>query len=452
MSMPRTASRPRRQSSVLLRPAWRTCLHRIAVFVLAFVLAFALAVPVVTGLPPVGSAHAQERRTILDMFFGRPRQQQRVYETYGDEGTVYREAPPRVRRPPKPQRTKPRAAPVVPEAPAAVEKQPDAKTVLVVGDFIAGSLSDGLKAAFVDSPGIVVEDRSEGSSGMVRDDYFDWPDMLPVYADDVKPALIIVSFGANDRQQMRIGAVREKYRTDAWTAEYTRRVAAFAALARGRNVPLLWVGMPSFQSPAMTTDMVTFNGIFRAEAEKVGGQFIDIWDGFVDEQGRFVTTGSDINGQQVRLRGADGINLTPAGKRKLAFYVEKDIRRLLGETVAPGEDIPDPSGMKDLVVTAPTSETIVKTQPISLVDPELDGASALLDGASLPASTGRSARDLLVEKGEPSPAPLGRIDDFRLVKTALVPETPKPAEPATPVAGPVPSAPAPPPWQAVPLR
>ena len=72
--------------------------------------------------------------------------------------------------------------------------------------------------------------------------------------------------------------------------------------------------------------MVTFNGIYREEVEKVGGQFIDIWDGFVDEGGKFVLTGSDINGQQVRLRGSDGINLTKAGKRKLAFYVEKDIR------------------------------------------------------------------------------------------------------------------------------
>jgi hypothetical protein len=398
----------------------RRIAERAAVFVLLTLIAV-VAMPVMVLMPPIGTAAAQERRSILDFFLGRPRQQQRVYENFGDRERGFRPPPPDVRRPSKPQRAKPRPVVTPAPEPEIVEKAADAKTVLVIGDFVAGSLSDGLQTAFAETPGIVVEDRSEGSSGMVRDDYFDWPNMLAVYADDIKPSLIVISLGANDRQQMKIGSAREKYRTDAWTAEYTRRVAGFAALARSRSVPLLWVGMPSFQSPAMTADMVTLNGIFRTETEKAGGQFIDIWDGFVDEQGRFVTTGSDINGQQVRLRGADGINLTPAGKRKLAFYVEKDIRRLLGEAATPGGDIPDPSAMKDLVVTAPTSETIVKTQPISLIDPDLDGAGALLDVGALTSSTGRSPRDLLVDKGEVPPAPAGRIDDFRLVKSTALP-------------------------------
>lgn len=233
--------------------------------------------------------------------------------------------------------------------------------------------------------------------------------------------MIVVSLGANDRQLMQIGDTKEKFRTDVWMEEYRRRVNAFAALARKDKLPVLWVGMPPFQSTAMTADMVTFNGIFREEVEKAGGQFIDIWDGFVDESGKFVLTGSDINGQQVRLRGSDGINLTKAGKRKLAFYVEKDIRKLLGEAAATDTDVPGAEGLKDLVVTAPlANEDIVKTQPISVTDPALDGATALLGGDAPPKGTGKSPRDLLVEKGEIPPAPPGRIDDFRLVKPQAV--------------------------------
>jgi hypothetical protein len=40
---------------------------------------------------------------------------------------------------------------------------------------------------------------------------------------------------------------------------------------------------------------------------------------------------------QVRLRGSDGINVTRAGQRKIAFYIEKPARRLLGDAAAVGE-------------------------------------------------------------------------------------------------------------------
>ncbi|MCA1492020.1 SGNH/GDSL hydrolase family protein [Sinorhizobium alkalisoli] len=373
-------------------------------------------------------AAAQEpvpRRNLLQRIFGlgqRP--------IYYDDRYAYPEAP-RPRRIQKrkaqptgvqqrrQQSARPRIAETPPPAPV-VDKSPDAKKVLVVGDFVAASLGDGLKVAFEETANIAIETRASGSSGLVRDDYFGWPEVLPGYVAELSPAAVVISIGANDRQTMRVGDSKEKFRTDRWTEEYRRRVGTMAAIARKDNLPVFWVGMPPFQSSAMTADMVTFNGIYREEAEKAGGHFIDIWDGFVDEQGKFVLTGSDINGQQVRLRGSDGINLTKAGKRKLAFYVEKEIRKLLGGMTS-GSDIPGAEGLKDLGVTTPlASEDIVRTQPISLTDPALDGATALLGAGDPPKGNGKSARDLLVEKGEVVAAPPGRVDDFRLAKPETV--------------------------------
>ena len=373
----------------------------------------AIGIAAFTGEP----AEAQERRTLFNLLFGR-REPPPVYEDI----PIYE---PRQRKQPqqrqKPRKTRQKAKPAPAEpAPVVVEKLDTAKKVLVVGDFVADSLADGLKVAFETTPGIVIESKANGSSGLVRDDYFDWPENLPGYVAEVKPSLIIVSLGANERQQMTIDGEKEKFRTDRWLAEYTRRAAAFAALARSQQLPLLWVGMPPFQSSSMTADMVTLNGIFRAEAEKAGGTFVDIWEGFVDESGKFVMTGSDINGQQVRLRGSDGINLTKAGKRKLAFYVEKDIRKLLGATAVGGE-MPGRDGLKDLIPAPPTAiEDIIQTPPISLTDPDLDGGTALLGGEATLAGNGKSARDRLVEKGEIATAPTGRIDDFRLAKPETV--------------------------------
>ncbi len=88
----------------------------------------------------------------------------------------------------------------------------------------------------------------------------------------------------------------------------------------------------------------------------------------------------------------------------------------MGEAAAT-TDVPGAEGLKDLVVSKPlANEDIIKTQPISLIDPELDGATALLGGDTPLKSTGKSPRDRLIEKGEVVVAPPGRIDDFRLTK------------------------------------
>jgi hypothetical protein len=370
-------------------------------------LGFALAVSasVVVTAMPAGAQERTERKTILQLLFGTPKRKEVIRE-------------PEVRKPRTVNRKKKKPAAVIAKpAPVVIEKLPEAKVILVVGDFIAGSLGEGLATAFETTPGIVVERRTNGSSGIVRDDYYDWPASLPGLIAETKPALVVISMGANDRQQMPVAGEKEKFRSEAWTKEYEARVARLATLARDAGKPMLWVGMPAFQSSALTADMTTLNTIYRASVEKTGGEFVDIWDGFVDENGKFVISGSDINGQQVRLRGSDGINFTKAGKRKLAFYVEKEIRRLLGDAAADGPGLQ--GDLKDLVVATPPVEDaeITKTQPISLADPALDGGTALLGGVTTKGN-GKSLREKLVEKGEIADAPLGRVDDFRLDKSA----------------------------------
>ncbi|TCL69700.1 hypothetical protein EV286_108275 [Rhizobium sp. BK251] len=362
-------------------------------------------------LAPLAEAQERyQRRSLLEFFFGR-----RVAPQY------YAPAqPPPQRRivRPRARTVAPRVAPAVVAAPPkapAVEKLDNAKKILVVGDFLAGGLGDGLEAAFENSPGVIVDTRSNVASGLVRDDYYNWQQQLPIFLDEAKPAIVVVEIGANDRQQMTINGAKEKFRTDAWFAEYRQRVLTFAKAATDRKLPLLWVGLPAFDSPSMTADAVQMNQLYRNQVETIGGEFIDVWDGFVDENGKFVVTGSDINGQQVRLRTADGINLTEAGRRKLAFYVEKTARRLLGDQASPDLARLD-SGSLPGTINLPPSEfnAIVRTQPISLSDPELDGGSELLGGGAMPVTVNKSPRDLLVESGKMAPAPAGRVDDYRL--------------------------------------
>lgn len=368
---------------------------------------------------PVLAQETGRPRTLMDMLFGGPR------ERAIRDGRQMQENTPRVRRPPPRERSvsrpqTPRRTPSVTQmrttAPAApVIKLENARRVLVVGDFLANGMGDELVKTFATSPAIAVDVRANGSSGLVRADYYDWLSNLPNFIQEVKPAAVVIMLGSNDRQLMMIGDMREKYGTDLWFKEYERRIDALATIVSKQKIPLLWVGLPAFQSPSLTTDFVGFNRLYRSHTEKHGGEFVDVWDGFVDEAGKFIITGYDVNGQQARLREADGIGMTQAGKRKLAFYVEKFLRRHV-DTAAPEPDdlnagnLPALTSLPALGIDAGR----VRTQPISLTDPELDGGNALLGDKPAPVTIRETPRELLIKRGEMADAPLGRVDDYRM--------------------------------------
>ncbi|WP_412064072.1 DUF459 domain-containing protein [Rhizobium sp. SYY.PMSO] len=375
-----------------------------------FVLAAFLALVMALACLPNAAGAQERRRTLLDMLFGNRE------PDYPDQPVE--QPPPRRKVQPKKRPTPPPRQPVAqPETPTPAEKLPDARTVLVVGDFLANGLASGLEDAFSTSPGVIVQARGNVASGLVRQDYYNWPQQLPDMIDQLKPAMVVVMIGANDRQQMIGDGLNEKYGTDPWFIAYEERVQQFAKLVTSRHIPLLWVGLPPFGSDQLTASAVKLNQIYQSQMTSVGGEFIDIWDGFTDQSGEFIVTGSDINGQQVRLRTADGVNFTAAGKRKVAFYLEKSARRILGDQASPDItrlDTGNPMQGQQANLPATEAEKITRTQPVSLSDPDLDGGSQLLGGTPAPAATTPSPRDLLVEKGQMDPAPAGRVDDYRL--------------------------------------
>lgn len=342
-----------------------------------------------------------ERKSFLELLFG---------------GGNSKPAAPEPSQPARTSRPKAVARSTV-QAPAAepeVAKIENARKILVMGDFLANGMAEGLTDGFAPSPGVVVIDRTNGSSGLVRDDYYNWPVEAAAIISEVEPAIIVMQVGSNDRQQIQVNGIREAVRSPNWLSEYQRRVDELISILRERKTPLLWVGLPAFKSPSMTADMVALNALFRNRVERAGGEFIDIWDGFVDEQGKFIFTGSDINGQQVRLRGSDGINLTKAGRRKVAFYVEKSARRLLGDAANTDIATLGEDNLPELNFPAAPVESvnILRTLPVAMTDPDLDGGTELLGGAPTQTSFTQSPRDLLVDKGEIAPAPEGRADNF----------------------------------------
>lgn len=348
------------------------------------------------------------RWSLRDLFtpFRQPRVDPYIYEQPQAPQRMIRKAP---RRPKSTVDAVSRPAePAVP----VIEKLPDAKVVLVIGDFMGAGIAEGLSAVFAENAKVRVVDKTSGSSGFVRDDYYNWPEKAKALIEQEKPAAIIVMMGSNDRQQMTVGDTREPPMNAAWTKEYKARTEALAKTISATKVPFLWVGMPAFKSPKASTDMLVFNDIYRAATEAAGSEFVDVWGGFVDEGGAFVTSGPDINGQPVRLRSDDGINVTRAGKRKLAFYAEKPLNKLLGITPQGTEAVLPASLPQATPGELNVPVNIDRTVPISLSDPELDGGSELLGAQTAAKGDPRSPGEKLVVQGIAPAAPAGRADDF----------------------------------------
>jgi uncharacterized protein len=181
------------------------------------------------------------------------------------------------------------------------------------------------------------------------------------------------------------------------------------AALKTKGVPIVWVGLPAIRGSKSTSDMNYLDELYRARAEKAGITYVDIWDGFVDDQGLYTQQGPDFQGQTRRLRTYDGVYFTKAGAEKLGHYVEHELRRVLMSHVLPvALPGPEEQSPAKAAVGPPAIGPVV---PLSAVSGGEGGE--LLGAASHP--TGQESDPLatrVLKGGDAIAAPRGRADDF----------------------------------------
>ncbi|MHC2275897.1 hypothetical protein ACVME8_002508 [Bradyrhizobium diazoefficiens] len=202
-----------------------------------------------------------------------------------------------------------------------------------------------------------------------------------------------------------------EFRDDRWVELYAKKIEELANVLKAKGVPVLWVGLPAIRGPKGTADMLFLDSLYREGAAKAGITYVDVWDGFVDEAGRFLQKGPDFEGQIRQLRTYDGVFFTKPGARKLAHYVEREITRLLagrsGPIALPSEPAtPDTSVEPGKPAPRPLAGPIVPLVAASISTDQLLGGPG-----SRPAAVDALAAKTMV-KGEPLTAPAGRADDY----------------------------------------
>ena len=202
-----------------------------------------------------------------------------------------------------------------------------------------------------------------------------------------------------------------EFRDKRWVELYREKIDEMIGVLKAKGVPVLWVGLPAVRGAKATADTAFLDALYRDAAGKAGITYVDVWDGFVDEAGRFLQQGPDFEGQIRRLRSSDGVYFTKAGALKLAHYAEREINRLLAARSAPivlptEPATPDASARPDQPAPRPLAGPIVPLVASSVGTDQLLGAPG-----SRPVTMDAQAARLLI-KGEPLPAPAGRADDF----------------------------------------
>jgi hypothetical protein len=225
-----------------------------------------------------------------------------------------------------------------------IPPDPTAPKLAIIGDSLAEALAFGFEGDASIKSAYQLIDRTRSASGLVRDDYFDWPKTLAaLLAEHTDLSAVIIMIGLNDRQGLRVGDVTHEPLSDPWREEYRKRIDAILTLMREARVPLVWVGMPMMRAPKLSTELASINAMIRDRVSVFGQHFVETADAFSDASGAFSATGPDVIGDIVRLRGPDGIHFTPAGQRKLAFFVDRPLRRITGDRSTPAiASLPQP--------------------------------------------------------------------------------------------------------------
>src|SRR5262245_41032211 len=294
-------------------------------------------------------------------------------------GYRQRERPPRLKDRERPREVEKEQPPDYSHAPSATPRKDATVKVVVMGDANADWLAYGLEDAFSEKPEIGIVRKHRTDSGLIRYDQrrdSEWPQVAREIIAAEKPKFVVMMIGNNDRQTIREKAAPPapanaqpiqpappagpatpadlerqsveqqhpqltptqarqadygpwEFQSEKWELAYIKRIDATIAALKSAGVPVIWVGLPSQRGTNASAESSYLNEFYRSQAEKAGIVYVDIWDGFVDEAGKFSPQGPDYLGQTRRLRTGDGVYFTKFGARKLAHYVEREIDRSL---------------------------------------------------------------------------------------------------------------------------
>jgi uncharacterized protein len=207
----------------------------------------------------------------------------------------------------------------------------DTYRTYVIGDAMADGIAAGLADALREEKGVEFFKKSKAGSGFTRPEVQDWPGVVKETSAKEKFHIAIIMLGAADSRPIPVGTDNKRrpslVGSEDWKREYGRRVDEFLKAFRRSQSAIYWVGLPVMKAAKASEDMQMINAIIREKVQLHGGKFVDTWNGFTDVNGLYSQSGPDVTGKIKPLRDNDGVHFSKDGYRKLAHFVERELRR-----------------------------------------------------------------------------------------------------------------------------
>ena len=186
--------------------------------------------------------------------------------------------------------------------------------VAVIGD----SLSQGLGPAIERSmnPSVVrVLSLGRQSTGLSREDYFNWQAGMRQIIEEFRPDLVFVMLGSNDAQaQISRDGTSIPVGSAQWVEGYRERAANLLREATRAGTHVVWVGIPIVEERQRWDFYRRVNDIYRdtASADPFG-TYVDTWTPFEGRDGGYTAFVRNERGDLVEVRASDGVHFTPSG-------------------------------------------------------------------------------------------------------------------------------------------
>ena len=204
----------------------------------------------------------------------------------------------------------------------------DVYQLQVIGDAAAEGLLGGMTEAFRGDQRVQIKPKPLELSTLMRSDFNEQVKAIDDALGRDPATVAVVMLGPQDRVSIR-GPQGKKIWIDHddWKTEFGRQIDVVMKTLKRRKVGVYWVSLPNVRRAEPNEDVQALNEIIRERAYLNGLKYIDAYAGFADEGGGYSSMGPDIAGKIRLLREPNGVSFTDAGNRKLAHFVERELRR-----------------------------------------------------------------------------------------------------------------------------